>query len=221
MPEAKRASRIELPARPRILVIALRRLGDVLLTTPLIASLRQRLAGCHHRRVGVRRYRRDSARQSRHRWHRFYAGAAQVRPQFTDDGGAVAEIRSCGLDAKRRSAKLFCHYRRTPARGAGRSSLGRPHQASVSPAQRRRFKRSPSHRGNAAAGGRARDRAGSAGGAAANDRSVANTGRPLCRDPCRADVSLQAMDRRWLARTGGRIGCARIVGGGDRRAIGC
>ncbi len=33
--------RIELPSRPRILVIALRRLGDVLLTTPLIASLRQ------------------------------------------------------------------------------------------------------------------------------------------------------------------------------------
>ena len=34
-------SRIELPARPRILVIALRRLGDVLLTTPLIRSLRR------------------------------------------------------------------------------------------------------------------------------------------------------------------------------------
>jgi heptosyltransferase-3 len=32
--------RIELPACPRILVIALRRLGDVLLTTPLIRSLR-------------------------------------------------------------------------------------------------------------------------------------------------------------------------------------
>lgn len=33
--------RIDLPSRPRILVIALRRLGDVLLTTPLIASLRR------------------------------------------------------------------------------------------------------------------------------------------------------------------------------------
>ena len=33
--------RIELPARPRILVIALRRIGDVLLTTPLIRSLRR------------------------------------------------------------------------------------------------------------------------------------------------------------------------------------
>ena len=35
------ASRPELPARPRILVVALRRLGDVLLTTPLIRSLRR------------------------------------------------------------------------------------------------------------------------------------------------------------------------------------
>src|SRR5579864_5154682 len=34
-------NRIELPPRPRILVIALRRLGDVLLTTPLIRSLRR------------------------------------------------------------------------------------------------------------------------------------------------------------------------------------
>jgi heptosyltransferase-3 len=34
-------TRIELPARPRILVVALRRLGDVLLTTPLIRSVRR------------------------------------------------------------------------------------------------------------------------------------------------------------------------------------
>jgi heptosyltransferase-3 len=34
-------SRPALPARPRILVVALRRLGDVLLTTPLIRSLRR------------------------------------------------------------------------------------------------------------------------------------------------------------------------------------
>jgi heptosyltransferase III len=34
-------TRIELPATPRILVVALRRLGDVLLTTPLIRSLRR------------------------------------------------------------------------------------------------------------------------------------------------------------------------------------
>jgi heptosyltransferase-3 len=35
------AARPELPARPRILVVALRRLGDVLLTTPLIRSIRR------------------------------------------------------------------------------------------------------------------------------------------------------------------------------------
>jgi heptosyltransferase-3 len=38
-------SRIDLPARPRILVIALRRLGDVLLTTPLIRSLKRAWPG--------------------------------------------------------------------------------------------------------------------------------------------------------------------------------
>jgi heptosyltransferase-3 len=41
MPEPDRMARIDLPSRPRILVVALRRLGDVLLTTPLIASLRR------------------------------------------------------------------------------------------------------------------------------------------------------------------------------------
>ena len=35
------SGRLDLPERPRILVIALRRLGDVLLTTPLIRSLRR------------------------------------------------------------------------------------------------------------------------------------------------------------------------------------
>jgi heptosyltransferase-3 len=37
---------VDLPARPRILVIALRRLGDVLLTTPLIRSLRRAWPDC-------------------------------------------------------------------------------------------------------------------------------------------------------------------------------
>jgi heptosyltransferase-3 len=37
-------ARLDLPARPRILVVALRRLGDVLLTTPLIRSLRRAYA---------------------------------------------------------------------------------------------------------------------------------------------------------------------------------
>src|SRR6516225_6947626 len=36
-----RAVNLDLPARPRILVITLRRLGDVLLTTPLVRSIRR------------------------------------------------------------------------------------------------------------------------------------------------------------------------------------
>ena len=34
-------NRLDLPPRPRILVVTLRRIGDVLLTTPLIRSLRR------------------------------------------------------------------------------------------------------------------------------------------------------------------------------------
>lgn len=40
-------NRIKLPDQPRILVVALRRLGDVLLTTPLIRSLRQAWPDAH------------------------------------------------------------------------------------------------------------------------------------------------------------------------------
>src|SRR5215471_61086 len=36
---------LTLPAEPRILVIAMRRLGDVLLTTPLVRSLKRGFAG--------------------------------------------------------------------------------------------------------------------------------------------------------------------------------
>jgi heptosyltransferase-3 len=36
---------LDLPERPRILVITLRRLGDVLLTTPLIRTLKASFAG--------------------------------------------------------------------------------------------------------------------------------------------------------------------------------
>ena len=38
---ARAATPISLPAKPRILVVTLRRIGDVLLTTPLIRSLRR------------------------------------------------------------------------------------------------------------------------------------------------------------------------------------
>lgn len=41
------SARLDLPAQPRILVVALRRLGDVLLTTPLIRSLRRAWPDAH------------------------------------------------------------------------------------------------------------------------------------------------------------------------------
>ena len=41
IPQDGRWARVELPARPKILVITLRRLGDVLMTTPLVRTLRR------------------------------------------------------------------------------------------------------------------------------------------------------------------------------------
>ncbi len=49
---------LELPARPRILIITLRRLGDVLLTTPLIRSIRR---GFHDARVDILVFRGSDA----------------------------------------------------------------------------------------------------------------------------------------------------------------
>src|SRR5262249_47011222 len=39
--DASVVPRMELPARPRILVVSLRRIGDLLLTTPLVRSVRR------------------------------------------------------------------------------------------------------------------------------------------------------------------------------------
>ena len=49
---------LEPPARPRILIITLRRLGDVLLTTPLIRSIRR---GFHDARVDILVFRGSDA----------------------------------------------------------------------------------------------------------------------------------------------------------------
>ena len=72
------SSRITLPQRPRILVITLRRLGDVLLSTPLIRSIKRAWPEATLGRVGVRRHGRHSSGQSGHRSRHHHAPAADV-----------------------------------------------------------------------------------------------------------------------------------------------
>ena len=60
---------IAIPPDARILVVALRRLGDVLLTTPLMRSLK-RAFRCLHRRAGVRGHGRNTDRKSGYRRRR-------------------------------------------------------------------------------------------------------------------------------------------------------
>ena len=51
---------IKLPPEPRVLVVALRRLGDVLLTTPLIRSVKRAFPGSLDRGLGICRDGRNS-----------------------------------------------------------------------------------------------------------------------------------------------------------------
>ena len=51
----------------RILIVSLRHIGDFLLTTPVIRSVRRAWPESEHRRAGVRQHRGHSRRQPRHR----------------------------------------------------------------------------------------------------------------------------------------------------------
>ena len=105
-------TRIALPDRPRILVVALRRLGDVLLTTPLIRSLRRAwpdatidalvfsdTTGILAGNPGPRSRDRD-------------AGAADHGGEPRARGAAVEPLRARSLDPGRRPADVLCLGRR-------------------------------------------------------------------------------------------------------------
>ena len=92
---------IDLPERPRILVVTLRRLGDVLLTTPLVRTIRR---GFPQGRLDILVFRGSE---------RILKGNPDVDNVITDPGAAlgrgnarfgsstVAAIRSRGDDAGR------------------------------------------------------------------------------------------------------------------------
>ena len=106
------AARLDLPARPRILVIALRRLGDVLLTTPLIRSLRRAWPDARVEALvfadtaGILDGNPDLDRRRHH------AAAPERGTKPGARGAAVAALRPRGLDANRRPPDLLCLGRR-------------------------------------------------------------------------------------------------------------
>ncbi len=123
------AARIALPPRPRILVIALRRLGDVLLTTPLIRSIRRAwpdaridalvfadTAGILEGNPDIDRVIAMPPRPS-------------ARESLARRGAGVRSLRPRGVDAERRPADRLCGARSAAARGAGRRSVQRSREA--------------------------------------------------------------------------------------------
>ena len=123
--ERAQGAPLALPARPRILVVSLRRIGDLLLTTPLIRSLRRAWPDA---RIDVLVFKGTDRIlagnpdiDDRHR----HAGAAGFRGERQADGAAVEALRSRRLDPKRRPADLLCADRRT-ARTAGLVDIDGP-----------------------------------------------------------------------------------------------
>ena len=111
-------NRIDLPARPRILVVALRRLGDVLLTTPLIRSLRRAWPEATIDALVFADTAGILDRQSRSQRHRRDAGAA--------NGAAKPGTcrRDCSGDTTSRSRRRAATGRAFLPTVAGRVRVG-------------------------------------------------------------------------------------------------
>ena len=188
-------TRLDLPRRPRILVITLRRLGDVLLATPLIRSLRR---AWPQARIDALVF-ADTA------------GILEGNPDL--DRVVTIPPQPSTWQTLALGARLFRRYdlaistqsgdRPTGfAIAAGRMSVapvaanlnGRVKRALLDAQRRCRARLAPG-RGNVAARRRARHRARARTGPAARCRGGRAAGRSLRGNPCGADVPLQAMDR--------------------------
>ncbi len=159
-----------------------------------------RLAGRDHRCAGVRRHGGHSARQSRSQRHCHDASAADGcrKPRF--GGAALESLRPRDLDPVRRPAELLCLRRRPRARRSGRAKFKRPPEAARLPAQRCLLR--PACTGWKRCCGWPMRSAlrGCRSWWPARCRAARRSRWRLCGDPCRADVSLQAVDQVRLAR---------------------
>ena len=212
---------IALPARPRILVVALRRLGDVLLTTPLIRSLKRAWPDAT---IDVLVFRGTEGILAGNP----DIGAVLTLPERASAARksralaqALAGLRSRDLHPERRPADAvrlgggpaaasgFVEAQGTMARvEVAGSRLSGCCRRRTAPRERRAASRRGHWRLAATRGYRA------ARPAAFRHRA----GSPLCGDPCGADVPLQALDRRRLASPRGWSRRARAHGHRDRRS---
>ena len=192
---------IPLPAKPRILVVTLassrRRAADDAADPQPAAGV----ARCDDRRAGVRRHRRHRRQAIRisiasSPWRRGRRWPKQLRSLRACSSATTSRFRPSPATARRSSP---CLAGRTPCRpDRRRRASARPRaQAAPASSQRRRCAEHPPRRADApprrCARHRARAGAGLPGGGPRRRRYLAR--RKLRRDPCRADVSLQAMDR--------------------------
>ena len=108
-----------------MLVVALRRLGDVLLTTPLIRSVKRAFPASFDRCAGVCRHRRNFGRQSRSCRSPHHPAAPARRRNAGADAAALQALRPCAVDADRRPADILGRHRRAAKRRAGGSGRAR------------------------------------------------------------------------------------------------
>ncbi len=198
-------TRLALTPRPRILIIVLRRLGDVLLTTPLMRSLRRAWPEATI----------DSL---------VFAGTAGILKDNPDlDDIITMPDRPTVVESAALAARLWKRYDLAISSQCGDRPTfftfvaGRVCVAPVEQTINGRLKRLVLHRSVPYVGGVHRveeilrladllgiSRAPQVVCSACAEFRTSFTGRRLCGDPCSTDVPVQAMDEKRLAGTGRR-----------------
>ena len=211
---------IDLPERPRILVVTLRRLGDVLLTTPLVRTIRR---GFPQGRLDILVFRGSE---------RILKGNPDVDnvitiPERPSAGETLALVRQLwrryDLAVTTQAGDRPTFYARCGGAAASwtdTASRGNRSMVEASCASYCRCSRAGPPPGHPASDARERARSRSRAGHRLSPGLIGRRGRSAgalrCR-ACQPVLSLQALERSRLARPGPRARPARACGRRDRR----